>query len=263
MMAGARHGGSRSGAIGRLARPEAIGLAVLCAALAAIGWVVNPFWLAVVVGLQLALAGLGAVYVIGPAQPRLGFARYVTFAGAAVSLTVFGRLAPPGVALLLTPVVAVVLWSVLWLELRLAAGLDGSWMLDLALVAVLFAGSAGIWQLFAAETWQLPLALVLLLTGVLAIRSAEARGWTGAPAIGQALLHVLAVAQTAAALALLGLPGLVVPAIVALVFHAWSGAADALGGRASLRSVALEFGGLGLLALVTALITASLVYQPG
>jgi hypothetical protein len=119
------------------------------------------------------------------------------------------------------------------------------------------------WLMFAGVDWLLPLALVLLLTGVLAVRSAEARGWTGAPAIGQALLHVLAVAQTAAALALLGLPGLVVPAIVALVFHAWSGAADALGGRASLRSVALEFGGLGLLALVTALAMASLVHQPG
>jgi hypothetical protein len=263
MMAEARDSGSGSGVIGRLARPEAIGLAVLCAVLAAIGWVVSPFWLAVVIGLQLAAAGLGAVYVIGPARPRLGFARYVTFATAAVSLTMFGRLAPPGVALLLTPVVAVVLWSVLWLELRLAAGLDGSWMLDLALVAILFAGSAGIWQLFADEAWQLPLALVLLLSAVLAVRSAEARGWTGAQAIGQALLHVLAVAQAATALALLGLPGLVVPAIAALVFHAWGGAADALAGRASLRSVALEFGSLGLLALVTALVMAFLVHQPG
>ncbi len=261
MMADARDGRPMRPLIGRFVRPDVIGLAIVCAVLAAIGWVTTPFWLAVVVGLQLAAGGLGGVYVLGPARPRLGFARYATLAIAAVSLTLFGRLVAPGIALLLTPIGAVVLWSILWLELRLARGLDGGWMLDLALVTILFAGGAGIAELFGTDTWPPSLALVLLLAGVLAMRSAEARGWSGTQAAGQAALHVLAVGQVAAALALLGLPGLVPPAIVALVFHAWGGAADALAGRARLRSVALEFGSLGLLALATALVMAFLVHQ--
>jgi hypothetical protein len=234
-------------------RPESVLLGIAMGVLAAIGWLVDPFWLAVVIALQLATAGLGGVYLIGPAQPGLGFARYTTLAMAGVALTLFGRLLPAGTALLLAPLAAVVAWSVLWLELRFARRAEMRLMLDLALVGILFAGAAGVRELFAATTWQLPFGLVLVLAAILSLRAAEARGWSGIEAGGQALLQLLAVAQLLAAVSLLNLPGLVAPAIVALVFHAWGGAADALSQRASYRSVLLEFGALGLLALVVAL----------
>ncbi len=242
----------------RIDRPEAIGLAVVLAALVAIGWFVAPFWLAVMVAAQLAIAGLGGVHLIGAARPGMGFARYATLAIAAVALTLFGRLLPGGVALLLIPVVAVLLWSVLSLELRAARGVGARTMLDLALVGILFAGASGIWHLFGENAWPPPLVPVLLLAFVVALRSAEARGWGGIEAVGQAALHVLAVGQVGAALVLLDLPGLVAPAIVALTFHAWGGAVEALQEGASLRSVALEFGTLGLLGLIVAF----LLHQP-
>ena len=90
-------------------------------------------------------------------------------------------------------------------------------MLDLLLVGILFAASSGIWQLLGERAWPPPLLLVLLLTCVLALRAAEARGWSGIQAVGQAALHVIAVAQLGAALVLLALP----------VF--WSCLTDALG----------------------------------
>ena len=45
---------------------------------------------------QLAIGGIGAVLLIGPARPELGFARYATLATAGVALTLFGRLMAPG-----------------------------------------------------------------------------------------------------------------------------------------------------------------------
>jgi len=238
----------------RIDRPEAVALAVALALLAAVGWYVAPFWLAVIIAAQLTMAGLGGVHLIGPARPGMGFARYATLAAAAVALSLFGRLLPGGVALLLVPVVAVLLWSVLWLELRAARGIGARTMLDLAMAGILFAGASGIWLLLGQAAWPPPLVLVLLLAFVLAMRSAEDRGWGGVEAVGQATLHVLAVGQMGAALVLLHLPGLVTPAIVALTFHAWGGAVEALQEGASLRSVALEFGTLGVLGLIVALL---------
>jgi hypothetical protein len=64
----------------------------------------------------------------------------------------------------------------------------------------------------------------------------------------------LAVAQVGAAVTLLHLPGLVGPAVVALGFHAWGGAAEALDGGSSARSVVIEFGALALVGVVVALL---------
>ena len=64
----------------------------------------------------------------------------------------------------------------------------------------------------------------------------------------------MAVAQVAAASACCSLPGVVGAAIVALGFHAWGGAAEALDDGASGRSVILEFGALAVLGLVVALL---------
>jgi hypothetical protein len=57
-----------------------------------------------------------------------------------------------------------------------------------------------------------------------------------------------------AAASLLTLPPLVVPALMTLTFYAWGGAAEALRAGNAGRSVALEFGALGLLGLVLALV---------
>lgn len=251
-----------SPAITRIERPDVALLALVTALLAGIGWGVSPFWLAVVVGAQLAIGGLGGVYVMGPVRPGLGFARYATFAMASLALTLFGRMLAPGTSLLLLPVVALVLWGALWIELRFEPRAGVSWLLDLLLVGILFAASSGIWRLFGERGWPPPLLLVLLLASVLALRAAEARGWSGIQAVGQAALHLIAVAQIGAALVLLALPGMVAPAILALGFHAWGGAAEALDGGASWGSVAREFGGLAVLALVAALAVAFLLHQP-
>ncbi len=248
-MLGSRRAGE---AIRRIDRPEAIALAVVLTVLAGIGWFAAPLWLAVAVALQLAIGGLGGVAVIGPARVGLGFARYATLALGAVSLTLLGRLLPGGVSLLLLPVAAVLLWSILWLEMRAARGIGARTMLDLALVAILFAAAAGLWGLFGAATWPPALALVVVLAFVLALRAAESRGLGGVQAVGQATLHSLAVAQVGAALSLLDLSGVVMPALVALTFHAWAGAAESLSEGGSPRSVAIEFGSLAVLGLIVA-----------
>ena len=62
--------------------------------------------------------------------------------------------------------------------------------------------------------------------------------------------------STAVAVVVLRIPGLVGPALVALAFYVWGGAADALGGGATPRSVALEFGSLALLGFVVAVLMA-------
>lgn len=237
----------------RLDRPQAILLAVVMAALAAVGWLAEPFWLAVVVAAELALGGLGAVYLIGPVRPGLGFARYATLAMAGLALTLFGRLLPAGVALLLVPAAAILLWTVVFLELRTLQAAGARTALDLLLTSILFAGGAGILALFPRITWPPPIILVIGLAFVLALRAGEARGTSGVEAVGQAVLHGLAVAQIAAAVTLLELPGVVGPALVALTFYAWGGAADALQGGSSPRAVAMEFGSLAVLGLLVAL----------
>jgi hypothetical protein len=252
MMDGMLRGGRATRVLQRIDRPEVIGLSVVLATLAAVGWLVAPFWLAVIVAGQLLLAGIGAVRLIGPAGSGLGFARYATPAMAAVALTLFGRLIPPGTSLLLMPVGAVLLWSLIWLELRVASGVAARTMLDLALVGIVFMAAAGIWHLFGSDPWPPPLALILVPTFVLAVRAAEARATSGIQAVGQALLHALAVGQVGAAVLLLGLPGVAAPALVALAFYAWAGAVEAVEEGSSLRGVALEFGTIGVLGLIVA-----------
>jgi hypothetical protein len=241
-------------ALSRLDQPEAIGLALALAIVAAIGWLASPFWLAVAIGAQLVLAGLGAVWLIGPAQVQLGFARYGTLASAAVALTLFGRLLIPSSGLIMAPVAAFVLWSVLRIELEVSRTGRAGVMLDLVLVVMVFGTAAGVGAIVPREAWPPGLLLVIVGTAIPAWRAAEARGRSGVEAVGQLVLHLIALGQIGAALALLQLPGVVGAAILALAFHAWSGAAEALDGGASARSVVIEFGALAVLGVVVALL---------
>ena len=243
-------------ALQRVDRPQAIALSVVLAVTAAVGWLASPFVLAVAVAIQLAAGGLGAVALMGPSRPGLGIGRYTTLALAGVSATLAGRLIPGGVSLLFVPLLAVMLWAVLWLELRASFETAERTALDLALTAILFAAAAGIAGLLGNDAWPPPLGLVLLIGLVLALRNAEARGEGGVQAVGQALLHGLAIGQVAVAVVVLRIPGLVGPALVALAFYVWGGAADSLGGGATPRSVALEFGSLALLGVIVAILMA-------
>jgi hypothetical protein len=72
------------------------------------------------------------------------------------------------------------------------------------------------------------------------------------PAVGQAALHLLVVLQVATAMILLELPPPVGPALVALTFHSWSGAADALESGVSTRAVILEYGSLAAIGVIVA-----------
>jgi hypothetical protein len=246
-----------SQALSRIDRPEAVLLAMLMAVIAAVGWLlVSPFWLAVTVAAQLVVGGIGAVALIGAARSDLGFARYATPAVAGVAMTLFGRLVVPSIGLLLTPVAAFLLWGVLRLELDLVDGTPRRVGIDLAMVGIVFAAAAGINAIMPADAWPPGLVLLLLIASIPALRAAEARGRSGIEAVGQALLHLVAIAQLSAAMGLLHLPGVVGSAIVALGFHAWGGAAEALDDGASARSVVLEFGALGVLGLVVALLLA-------
>jgi hypothetical protein len=248
-------GDRRAQALGRrIDRPEAIGLAIVQAAIATMGWLVTePVYVAVAVALQLAVGGLGAVRVIGPAHGG-GLARYAMPATAGVAATLFGRLLSGGVALLLVPLVVVLLWSVLYVEVR-GARLGGVRTIgELLLTAVLFCASSGVFALLGPDATLPALGLVAATAAVVSMRSAEARGLSGAEAVGQALLHLLAVLQVSLGVTLLDLPGVVGPAVIGLAFYAWGGAAEALGGGASGRSVAIEFGALAALGLAVALL---------
>jgi hypothetical protein len=246
--------GRLSAALQRIERPQAIALACAMAVAAAVGWTGSPFLLAVAVAFQLAAGGLGAVAIMGPARPALGLARYTTLALAGVAATIGGRLLPGNVAFLFAPLVAVGLWAVLWIELRGRLESSERWMLDLALSGILFVTAAGVGAVFPADAWPPPMGLIVLAGMLLGLRAAEARGRFGVNGVGQSLLHALAVAQAVAATALLGLPGLVGQAVVAIFFYAWGGAADALDGGSSARSVAIEFGSLAVLGLVVAVL---------
>jgi hypothetical protein len=245
----------RIAALRRIDRPAAALLAVLQAVVAAAGWLLNePVWLAVVIALQLVLGSIGAVWVMGPAHGHLGLARYAVPAMAGIAATLFGRLIPGGLAILLVPIVAVLLWSVTYLELRAERGAGGRTMRDLLLTLIVFGGVAGIFGLFGLRTWPTPLGLVALLVLPAAIRSSELRGAIGAEGVGQGLVHVLAVVQVGAAALLLNLSIVATSALIALTFYTWAGAADALGQGSSGRSVAVEFGVLVLIGLVVGLI---------
>ncbi|MGH2356384.1 MAG: hypothetical protein ACRDGJ_00040, partial [Candidatus Limnocylindria bacterium] len=189
-----------------------------------------------------------------PAQVGAGLTRYAMPATAGVAATLFGRLLEGGVALLLIPLVVILLWTVLYVELRTSRLEGGRTIQELLLTAILFAGSAGIVTLLDPSPWPVALGPLAALGLVVSLRSAEARGPDGAHAVGQALLHLLAVLQVGAAVALLELPGLVAPAIIGLAFYAWGGAVDALRGGATGRSVAIEFGALAALGVAVALL---------
>ncbi|MDP9468111.1 MAG: hypothetical protein M3P32_05145 [Chloroflexota bacterium] len=238
----------------RIERPEAVVLAVVVAGLAVCGWIAPPFWLAVAIALQLVIGGLGAVWVIGPVQARYGFARYGTFAIAAVAATLLGRLLAPVAQLAGAPLVALLLFGVLWLELRLPEGRSPRLAVDLSLVGIVFAAAAGVAATFPTSAWPPTVVLVVIAAAVPAMRAAELRGRYGVEAVGQAVLHLLAVAQLGIALALLHLPGVVGAAVLAVGFHAWAGAAEALDSGAPARAVIVEFGSLALLGLLVALL---------
>lgn len=238
----------------RAERPEAAVLAIVLAGIAAAGWYGSAFWLAVAIAGQLALGGLGAVWIIGPATARLGYARYATLAASGVAVTLFGRVLVDSAGLLLVPAAAALLWSVLRLELELDRSGRGSLLLELAMVAIVFAAAHGTAALVPRGAWPAALGLLLLSASVPALRLAEARRRYGVQAVGQSLLHLLAVGQVAAGVRLLELPILVGAALIALAFHAWGGAAEALEGNAPARAVALEFGALAILGLVVALL---------
>ena len=238
----------------RIDRPAAVALAVLQAVVAAAGWFAAPVWLAVAVAAQLALGGLAAVYVIGPARHDLGLARYAMPSVAGIAATLFGRLIPGGLSLLLVPILAVVLWSITYLELRIERGTGGRTIHDVLLTGIVFAAAWGMIGLFGAQAWPTPLALVAVFAAPVALRMAEARGTMGVEAVGEALLHLLVVMQVGTAAILLNIPLQVMAALIALAFYTWAGAVDALREGASGRSVAAEFGSLMLLGLVVGLL---------
>lgn len=238
----------------RIDRPGAAGIAILQAIVAAAGWFAEPVWLAVAIAAQLALGGLAAVYVIGPARSDLGLARYAMPSVAGVAATVFGRLIPGGLSLLLVPIFAVLLWTVTYLELRIGRGTGGRTIQTLLLTLIVFAGAWGLLGFFGSRAWPTPILLLVALTLPLALRSAEARGNHGAEAVGQGLLHLLVVAQIGLATALLNVQLQVTAAIIALAFYAWAGAVEALRGEAPGRAVAAEFGALMLIGLVAGLL---------
>jgi hypothetical protein len=241
-------------ALRRIERPEAVLLAALLTGLAVYGWFAPPFWLAVTIAGQLALGGLGAVWIIGAVRARFGFARYATLAVAGVAATLLGKLLPPLIQLGAVPVIALLLFSVIWFELRLPFGRSPRLAVDLTLVGIVFAASAGVAATFPTASWPPTVILVVAAAAVPALRAAELRGRFGVDAVGQAALHLLAVGQLGISLALLHLPGVVGSAVLALGFHAWAGAAEALEGGASGRSVAVEFGSLAILGLLVALL---------
>lgn len=238
----------------RIDKPAALLLAALQAVVAAAGWFADPVWLAVAIAGQLALGGLVAVYVIGPARSDLGLARYAMPSVAGISATVFGRLIPGGLSLLLVPIVAVLLWSVTYLELRMERGTGGTTIGFLLLTVMVFGAGVGLLALFGAQTWPTPLIALAVLALPIALRSAEGRGMSGVEAVGQALLHLLVVMQVGAAAILLNIPLQVMAALMALAFYTWGSAVDALRGDRSGRSVAAEFGSLLLLGLVIGLL---------
>lgn len=238
----------------RVDRPAAALFGIAQALVAAAGWFAEPLWLAVAIATQLGLGGLAAARVIGPARSDLGFARYAMPSVAGIAATLGGRLVPGGLSLLLVPILAVLLWSVTYLELRIERGTGGRTIGELLLTLIIFSSAAGLLVLFGPRAWPTPLIAVGLLALPVALRAAEARGTTGVGAVGQALLHVLVVGQVGAATVLLNLPITVMAAIMALAFYTWGGAVDALRGTASGRSVAIEFAPLMLLGLVVALL---------
>ncbi|MGH2462250.1 MAG: hypothetical protein ACRDFZ_01320 [Candidatus Limnocylindria bacterium] len=228
-------------------------LPLLLAAMVAAGWAVDLVGLAIVLALELAVAGLGTAALLGAARPSIGYARYAILAVVAVSFTLAGRLLPPGIGPLAAPAAWAVLWWTLHTERKAPTSQGGRLALDLLLVLTVFAAAAGLAGLMPEELWLLEIVLLGILTAVPCLRAAEARGALGVPAVGHGVLHLLVVLQIAAALTLLDLPQPVGPALVALTFHSWSGAADALESGTSSRAVVLEYGSLAAIGAIVAL----------
>lgn len=238
-------------------QPAPILLALALAGIAAFGWLAEPLGLAIAVGLELIVGGLGVVWLLGPARPGLGFARYATLAVAGVAATLFGRILFAQTGLLLSPVAALLLWGVLAAELDAGERNRAGLAVDLALVGIVFAAAAGVERLVAAESWPPGLILLAVLLSVPILRAAEARGASGVRAVGETTLHLLAVTQVAAALVLLRPPGVLGAALVALAYHAWGSAASALEDGESGWRVALEVGALALMGLLLAVLVAA------
>lgn len=229
-------------------------LPLLLAALAAAGWAVDLVGLALVLALELAIAGLGMAALLGAATPSIGYARYALLAVVAVSITLAGRLLPPGIGPLAAPAAWGFLWWVLYTERRGPTAPSSRLSLDLTLALTVFAASAGMAGVMPAELWLLGLILLGVLVAVPCLRAAEARGALGVPAVAHGALHLLVVMQVATAVLLLDLPQPVGPALIALTFHAWSGAADALESGVSARAVALEYGSLAAIGVLVAIV---------
>ncbi len=192
---------------------------------------------------QLAIGGIGAVWLIGPARTELGFARYATLATAGVTLTLFGRLLVPSIGLLLTPIAALLLFGVIRLELGLTEAGQRRVGLDLALVGIVFAAAAGIGGMIPADAWPPGLILLLILASVPAPAVAPRRaGGAASRRSGRRRCTWWRSRRSRPPSACCSCPGVVGAAIVALGFHAWGGAAEALDDGASGRSVVLEFG---------------------
>jgi hypothetical protein len=234
-------------------RAGPVALPLFMAALVAVGWVVDLVALALVLALELALAGLGAAALLGAAKPASGYARYAILAVSAVSITLAGRLLPPGIGPLAAPLAWVFLIWVLYIERHGPDMVGYRLSLDLTLVLTVFSATAGMTGVMPTELWLLGLILFGALVFVPCLRAAEARGALGVPAVGHALLHLLVVLQVAIAMLLLELPQPVGAALVALTFHSWSGAADALESGVPTRAVVLEYGSLAAIGVIVAL----------
>ena len=207
-----------------------------------------------VVGAQLVVGGMGGVWLVGPIRQRYGFARYGIPALAAVAATLVGRLLTGPMQFIAMPVVAFLLLGVIWAEVELPSGRVPRLAIDLSLVGIVFAVAAGVSVALPRLSWPPALLLVLLAAALPAMRAAELRGRFGISAVGDAALHLLAVAQLGVALALLDLPGVVSPALLALGFHAWGGAAESLEAGAPRRAVVTEFGTLAAMGILVALL---------
>ena len=129
-----------------------------------------------------------------PRARGLGLARYAIPATAGIAATLFGRLIPGGLSLLLVPIVAVMLWSITYLELRAGRGTGGRTLGDLVLTAIVFTGAAGCSTSSAPQHGRRR-RCSSASSPAARFRAAEARGTMGAEAFGQALLQVLAVVQ--------------------------------------------------------------------
>jgi len=253
MIRGSREGGG----LLRVVEPRPILLSVVLAAVAAFGWLASPLGLGVAVGLQLVIGGIGAVWLLGPVRIGLGFARYATLAAAGVAATLFGRVLFDQTGLLLSPVAALLLWGVVAAELDVGERGRAGLAIDLMLVGMVFAGAAGVQRLVAVNAWPPGLILLSILLAIPILRAAEARGASGIQAVGETALHLLAVAQVAAALTLLRPPGVLGAALVALAYHAWGSAASALEEGETGWRVAIEVGALALMGLVLAVLVAA------